>query len=148
MKLVRTLSMIIALTSASTVLAQTPPAKTPAPAEKKAPDKAPAKEEISKAEIEKAEKFFNEFYDAVMKNQDACPKMATAINALLDKHEKWLKEFIASGKDMPQSSKDKMQKKQQELMGGVMKCKDDKAVQGAMQRFMAIAMSKKTEGKK
>jgi len=144
MKLARTLSMIIALAGAATVYADTPPAKAPAPAptEKKAPDK-PAKPELSPAEVEKVEKFFNEFYDAVVKNQDACPKMATAINALFDKNEKWLKEMAASGKDLPQSSKDKMAKKQSDLMGGMLKCKDDKGVQAAMQRFMSIMGAKK-----
>ena len=141
MKLVRTVLMIIALAGASTVYAQTP-AKTP-PAEKKAPEKAPAKEELSPAEVTKAEAFFEEFYSAVVKNQDACPKMATAINALIDKHEKWLKEVLATGKDMPQASKDKLQKRQQELMAGVMKCKDDKDVQASFQRFVGIMMSKK-----
>lgn len=148
MKLVRTLSMIIALAGASTVYAQAPaktpapaPAKTPAPApaEKKAPDKAAAKDELSPAEIQKAEKFFDELYNAVIKNQDACPKMATALNAVLDKHQEWLKKMVESGKDLPQASKDKMQKKQADLGNGIMKCKDDKAVVAAMQRFMSVA---------
>ena len=144
MKLVRTLSMIIALAGASTALADTP-AKAPAPTEKKAPDKAPAANEFTKAEVEKAEKFFDDFYTAVVKNQDACPKMATAINTLLDKNEAWLKKMAESGKDMPQSSKDKMQKKMQEMSTAMMKCKDDKAVQASMQRFMTIAAAKKAE---
>jgi hypothetical protein len=148
MKLVRTFTMIIALAGASTVYAQAPkapatPEKKAPEADKKAPADKPAKEELSKAEVEKAEKFFNDFYDAVMKNQDACPKMATAINALLDKHGDWLKKMAESGKDMPQASKDKMQKKQTEMMGGMTKCKDDKDVQAAMQRFVSIAMSAK-----
>jgi hypothetical protein len=148
MKLVRTLSMIIALAGASTVYADTPPKA--APAEKKAPDKAadkPAekKPELSPADVKKAEAFFDEFYNAVMKNTEACPKMAVAINGVIDKHEKWLKETMASGKDMPQASKDKLQKRQQEMMNGVMKCKDDKDVQAAFQRFASIMMAKKTE---
>jgi ElaB/YqjD/DUF883 family membrane-anchored ribosome-binding protein len=137
MKLVRTLSMIIALAGASTALADTP-TKAPAPTEKKAP-------EFTKAEVNKAEKFFDDFYNAVVKNQDACPKMATAINTLLDKNEAWLKKMAESGKDMPQSSKDKMQKKMQEMSTAMMKCKDDKGVQASMQRFMTIAASKKAE---
>jgi hypothetical protein len=141
MKLVRTLSMIIALAGASTVYAQAPEKK--APAEKKAPEKAPAKEELSPAEVKKAEAFFEEFYNVVMKNQDACPKMATGINGLIDKHHDWLKKMTESGKDMPQASKDKMQKKQQEMMGGILKCKDDKDVQAAFQRFAGIMMAKK-----
>lgn len=137
MKLVRALSMIIALAGASTALADTPPAKAPAPA--------PAKQEFTKAEVDKIEKFFSDFYDAVTKNQDACPKMATAINALFDKNQDWLKKMMESGKDLPQASKDKMQKKQQDLFQGVMKCKDDKGVEAAMQRFMAMATKKKAD---
>jgi hypothetical protein len=150
MKLVRTLSMIIALAGASTALADTPPAKAPAPTEKKAdkpadkaPAPAPAKQEFTKAEVDKIEKFFSDFYDAVTKNQDACPKMAIAINALFDKNQDWLKKMMESGKDLPQASKDKMQKQQQDLFQGVMKCKDDKGVEAAMQRFMAMATAKK-----
>src|SRR6187455_2572946 len=107
-KLVRTLSMIIALAGASTALADTPPAKAPAPAptEKKADkpaDKAPApaKPEFAKEEVDKIEKFFGELFDAVTKNQDACPKMATALNTLIDKNQDWVKKLLETGKDLP-----------------------------------------------
>lgn len=151
MKLVRTLSMFIALTGASTAFAQPAPAKqAPAP-EKKAPDKAaPApdkapekKEELSPADVKKAEAFFEELAAAVVKNQDACPKMAVAINAVFDKHQAWFTKMVESGKDVPQSTKDKMQKKQQEMMTGLMKCKDDKDVSAAFQRLMSVAVKKK-----
>lgn len=145
MKLVRTLSMIVALAGASTVHAQAPEKKAPAP-EKKAPEKAAPKEELSPADVKKAEAFFEEFFNAVVKNQDACPKMAPAINGVIDKHEAWLKKTMASGKDMPQASKDKIQKRQGEMMGGVLKCKDDKDVQAAFQRFGALMMSAKKGG--
>lgn len=148
MKLVRTLSMFLALAGATTAYAQTAPK---APAEKKAPEadkKAPPppsdkKAELTPAEVAKAEKFFDEFFNAVVKNQDACPKMATAINALLDKYGDWLKQMAESGKDMPQSSKDKMQKKQNEMGTAMQKCLADEGVKTAMQRFMTIAMSAK-----
>ena len=146
MKLVRTLSMFIALAAASTTVhadtpAKTAPAKAPE-ADKKAP--APAKEELGKADVERAEKFFDEFLNAVVKNQDACPKMATAVNGVFDKHQAWLVKMAESGKDIPQSSKDKLQKKQGELMNAVMKCKDDKGVQAALQRFMMLGAKKKS----
>ena len=154
MKLVRSLSMFIALAGASTTALAQAPKAAPAP-EKKAPDKAApapakapapaAKEELSPAEVKKAEAFFDELYTAVIKNQDACPKMATSINAVFDKHEAWFRKMVESGKDVPQASKDKMQKRQQEMMGGIMKCKDDKDVQAAFQRFASIAMSKKKD---
>lgn len=145
MKLVGTLSIIVALAGASTVHAQAPEKKAPAP-EKKAPEKAPPKEELSPADVKKAEAFFEEFFNAVVKNQDACPKMAPAINSVIDKHEAWLKKTMASGKDMPQASKDKIQKRQGEMMGGVLKCKDDKDFQAAFQRFGTLMMSAKKGG--
>ena len=144
MKLVRTLSLLVALAGASTVHAQAP---GKAPAEKKAPEadkKAPAGNELSPADVQKAEKFFDELYSAVMKNQTACPKLATAVSGVLDKHQDWLKKTVESGKDMPQASRDKLQKKQSDMAAGLAKCKDDKDVQAAMQRFMAIL----TAGKK
>lgn len=152
MKLVRTLSMIIALAGASTALADTPPTKAPAPAptEKKAdkpadkaPAPAPAKPEFAKEEVDKIEKFFGELYDAVTKNQDACPKMATALNTLIDKNQDWVKKLLETGKDLPKASKDKMQKKQAELGQGMAKCKDDKSVEAAIQRFVALGAPKK-----
>jgi hypothetical protein len=133
MKLVRTLSMIIALAGASTAHAQ-----TKAPAEKQAP----AKEELGKAEVAKAEKFFGELHGAVVKNQNACPKMATGINAVFDKYLPWLQKMAESGKDLPQASKDRLAVKMNEMAEGIMKCKDDKGVQAAMQRFATIAPKK------
>jgi len=145
MKLVRTFSMLIALASASTVYADSP-AKAPPPAAKKAPDKAAdkpaAKAELSPAEVAKVEKFFNEFVDAFVKNQDSCPKMVAAVNALLDKNLEWLKAMAASGKDMPKDSKEKMNKRMGEVMSAAMKCKDDKGLAAAMQRFMTIGAKK------
>jgi hypothetical protein len=132
MKLVRTLSMIIALAGAST--ASTASAQ-----------KAPAREELGKAEVRKVEKFFEDFYNAVVKNQNACPKMATAINAVFDKHLAWLQKIAESDKDLPQASKDKLAKKQAEMAEGIMKCKDDKGVQTAMRRFATLAPKKKVE---
>lgn len=137
MKLVRTISMIIALAGASTatVHAQAPGKKAPA-------KEAPAKGELSPAEVKKAEAFFDELHDAVVKNQDACPKMATRINAVFNKHEAWLKKVVESGKDLPQATKDKVQKRQQEMVGGLMKCKDDKDVLTAFQRFATLMQPK------
>ena len=122
-----------------------PPAEKQAPAEKK-PDQAPAREELAPDEVRKAEKFFDELSDAVVKHQDACSKMASALHALLTKHQGWLKKVIESGKDVPQASKDKLHKRQGEVMGGIWKCKDDKGVQGAKERFLSILASKRTEG--
>ncbi len=137
MKLVRTLSMILALAGAATVHAQP---KAP-PAEKQAP----AREELGKADADKVEKFFGELHAAVIKQKDACPKMGPAINAVLDKHLAWVQKLAETGKDMPQASKDRMQKKQDELGAALMKCQDDLGVQRAWERLMSAVKKKKAE---
>jgi len=145
MQLTRTLSMILALAGASIAAAAPPPAKAPAPAP--GDKKAPAREEYARADVEKAEKFFDELHGAVMKHQDACPKMGAAFHTVLDKHEEWIKKMIASGKDLPQAARDKLQKRQQEMMGGIGKCREDKAVQAATQRFWGYLVAKKLADK-
>jgi hypothetical protein len=144
MKLVRTLSMIIALAGAATAFADTPPAK--APAEKKAPE--PKKEEISAADAAKAEKFWGDFVDAFVKNQDSCPKMAAAVNAVITANEAFLMKMAESGKEPPASLKEKMQKRQGEMMSAAMKCKDDKDLAAALQRFAAMDAKRKAGASK
>jgi hypothetical protein len=142
--------MIIALAGASTVYADTPPPK--APAEKKAPEKtadkpADKKEQFSAEEAKKAEKIMDDFFDALVKNQDNCPKMATAIIAVLDPNEAWLTKLAESGKEPPPALKEKTKKRQGEVINAVMKCKDDKDVNAAFQRFAGIGMKKKAAEK-
>ena len=149
MKLLATITLLGAL-AASPVLADTPPAKAPPakappakapPAEKKAPpaDKpADAKPVVTPEELKKAEAFFDDLHGAVVKNQDACPKMGPAVNAVLDKHAVFIKQMVASDKDVPQATKDKWEKKQTDMAAGVMKCKDDKGVMSAFQRFTTM----------
>jgi hypothetical protein len=86
--------------------------------------------------------FFDEFHAAIVKNQDTCPKMATAVNAVIDKHEAWLRKVAGSDKDLPPAEKDKLAKKQNDMMTAVMKCKDDKGVAAAFQRFTTLTTAK------
>jgi hypothetical protein len=143
MKLVRTATLIIALAGATTVYAQAP---QKAPAEKKAPDaKAPAdkaappaKEEISAAEAQKVLDFFNKFADAIVANKDSCPKMAVAINGVIDTNKAFIEQankMKADGKKLPKAVEDKMGARMKEFLPMVMKCKDDKDVAAAMQRM-------------
>ncbi len=141
MKLFRTLSISVALAGASTAaFADKAPAK---PAEKPAPPAAKPADTVTPAEAAKVEKFFNELVDAMVKHQNTCKNMAVSINALFDKNEGWLMKAAESGKELPQTSKDKMAKRQNEMMGAAMKCKDDADVVKAMQRFAAIGAAKK-----
>jgi len=98
----------------------------------------PPREELAPDEVRKAEKLLGELHDAVVKNLDACPKMATALGAVLTKHQDWLKKTAEGGKDVPQAAKDKLRKRQLEVVGGFRKCKDDKGVQAAKDRFLAL----------
>jgi hypothetical protein len=136
MQLVRTLSMILALAGASTVHAQTKP-----PPEKAAP----AREELGKADADRVEKFLGELHAAAVKHQDACPKMATALGAVLDKHLRAVQKLAESGKDMPQAAKDRSKKKLEELSAALAKCQDDKGVQSAWLRLMSAVGKKKKD---
>ena len=146
MKLVRTASLIIALAGATTVYADTP---QKAPADKKAPDAkappakdapapAPAKEEISAADAQKVLDFFNKFADAIIANKDSCPKMAVAINGVIDSNKAFIEQankMKAENKKLPKAVEDKMGARMKEFLPIVMKCKDDKDVAAAMQRM-------------
>lgn len=135
MKLVRTFSMLIALAGASTAAF----ADTKAPA--KPADKAPAtapKAEVSAAEAAEVLAFFNKFADAIVVNKDSCPKMATAINGVIDTNAAFIKkanEMKASGKKLPKETEDKMQARMKDMMPAAMKCKDDAGVAAALKRM-------------
>ena len=62
----------------------------------------------------------------------------TALGAVLTKHQDWLKKTAEGGKDVPQAAKDKLRKRQLEVVGGFRKCKDDKGVQAAKERFLTL----------
>jgi hypothetical protein len=132
MQLVRTLSFMLALAlaGASTVHAQS---------------KAPAREELGKADADKVEKFLGELHGAAVKHQGACPKMATALHAVLDKHLASVQKLAESGKDMPQAAKDRSKKKLEELSAALAKCQDDKGVQSAWLRLMSAVGKKKQD---
>jgi hypothetical protein len=98
----------------------------------------PAREELAPDEVRKAEKLLDDLHDAVVKHLDACPKMATALGAVLTKHQDWLRKTVEGGKDVPQAAKDKLRKRQIETVGGLRKCKDDKGVQAAKDRFLSL----------
>ena len=132
MKLVKAVFLTIALAGASTSFADAPAAKSSRPM-------------ASADEIKHAEAFFDELVNAVVKNQDACPKMGPAVNAVLDKHEAWLRKMAEADKDLPQATKDKFQKRQTEMTNGVTKCASDPGVSAAFQRFGKISAAKKSE---
>ena len=138
MKLVCTLSMLIALAGASTIHAQA----TKVPAEKKAPEKVPEKaapapkEELSPAEIKKVKAFFDELTEVIVKSKAPCSKVAAGINTTLDKHQESLKKILESRKEVPQVWTDKRQESLFAMAEAIITfCRDDKDVRAATQRF-------------
>ena len=159
MSIIRTLTVMAALTAAPLAWADTPKA---APAEKKAdkPGDKPAakgdakgdekpgkKEPLSQATAERFMAFFDKLVDIVVGNKEDCTKMATAVNAHVDANQALLKEIAdakAANKEPPAAMKDHvMQKTKDELQPAMMaKCSQDKGVMAAFNRIRPSAKTK------
>ena len=151
MKLALALSLLVA----TPAFAADPPPK--AKAEKKAPttakpvdkpadkpaDKPSDKPTMTAQEAKEVEAFFDDLFAAVMKNQADCPKMAVAINGVVDKHAALLAKAGTVDKEPPPALKAKIEKKQNDFVGGLMKCSSDKAVMAAIERMTKAAEPKK-----
>jgi hypothetical protein len=127
MKLVRTLSIVLAMATAAGPAFAAPDAK-PAPA-------APAP---TSALVQKMIAFIDAFSDKVASDKGACPKMATDINAMIDDNKDLLVQAKAarqSGKPMPADMQDHFTKGMQKMMPAYMGCKDDQGVKTAFQRL-------------
>jgi hypothetical protein len=121
MKLLRALSMIVVLGASTIVMAE---------GEKR--------EEVSAADAEKFLGFFNKFVDAVVTNKDACPKMASSINTVIDAHLDVLKQANAAReakRKLPKAYEDKMMARVKEMMPAMQKCGKDKDVEAAISRM-------------
>jgi hypothetical protein len=126
MKLLTTFTMI-AILAATTVASAEAPAAPPA-----------QDAEISKADADKFLAFFNKFVDAIVQNKDNCPKMATAINGVIDANKALIKkanEAKAAGKKLPKALEEKMMARVKEMMPAMQKCGADKDVQAALNRM-------------
>lgn len=126
MKLLTTFTMI-AILAATTVASAEAPAPVPA-----------QDAEISKADADKFLAFFNAFVDAIVQNKDNCPKMATALNGVIDKNKALIQkanEAKAAGKKLPKALEEKMMARVKEMMPAMQKCGADKDVQAALQRM-------------
>ena len=123
---------VIAIALAGTASAE-PPAKKPPP----------AAEEIKESDVHKFLAFWDKLVDTVVADKDSCPKMATDVNKLLDANAELLKQAKAAadqGKKLPKAAEDHVMEGVNKLLGGMMKCKDDKAV---MKAFDRLNMGKK-----
>lgn len=97
-----------------------------------------ARKEVSQAEAEKFLAFFDKFVDAVVANKDHCPKMATALNGVIDANQDVIKmanEAKAAKKQLPKAVEDKMMARVKEMMPAMQKCGADKDVKAAVSRL-------------
>lgn len=135
MRLLVSLAAVIALAAA-------PPSFADAPKE---PPK-PQKDEMPTEDAEKFLAFFHRFADAVVQNKDACPRMATAINGVIDGHQGVIKranELRAANKKLPKAVEDQMTTRLKEMFAAMVKCKDDAGVKAAMRRIEGPASATK-----
>jgi hypothetical protein len=159
MSIIRTLTVMAALTAAPLAWADTPKAapaekkadkpadKPAAKADPKADDKAGKKEPLSQATADRFMAFFDKLVEIVVANKDDCTKMASAVNAHVDANQALLKEIAdakASNKEPPAAMKDHvMQKTKDELQPAMMaKCSQDKGVMAAFNRIRPGAKTK------
>ena len=122
MKLVRAFTMV-AILGAGTI----------ASADKEAP-----RDEVSQADADKFLGFFNKFVDSVVANKDNCPKMATAVNGVIDGNSEIIRkanEARAAKKKLPKATEEKMMARVKEMMPAMQKCGSDKDVQSAIARM-------------
>lgn len=108
-------------------------------ADAKKTDKPAAEATIDADDLKKANAFIDALVTSITSNADNCDKMGPAINTVLDTHAstiKMINEHKKAGRKPPKEFEDKLKSKQQELMGAVMKCKDNAGVQAAFQRLI------------
>jgi len=133
MTTIRVLTVIATLAISTVAFADTP--KAPA-----APDKTAKKETISDADAEKFVVFFDKLVAIAVTNKEDCTKMAAGFNAHVDANQALIKEAHAaksSGKELPASAKEKIEKKTREEFGPALskKCGTDKTVQASLMRM-------------
>jgi hypothetical protein len=95
------------------------------------------RDEISTADADRFVAFIEKVAAAVTTNVNACPKMATAITAVVDANADVIKmatEAKAAGKKLPKAYEAKLREKTKPMEAGLEKCKDDKAVVSAIEK--------------
>jgi hypothetical protein len=120
MRALRTLTLLIALTGASTAYAE---------------DK---KEPLSAADAEKLLLFYNELVDHAVQSAADCAALATAVNGVVNRHMNTLQMSWAAKKAkkvVPKDVQEKIDKRGPELVGALRKCLADKAVGEAFARM-------------
>jgi hypothetical protein len=144
MSMIRTFTLLAALTASTAASADkpAPPAAKPAapPAAKPTDKPAAPKTALTEAEAQRFFAFFDKLVSIVVTNKDDCVKMAAGVNAHIDASKALLQDANdakAAGKELPQAVKDKIAKKStDELLPAMkVKCANDKAVGDAFMRL-------------
>jgi hypothetical protein len=120
-----------------------------APAIADAPKK-PKAEEIAQADADKYFAFFNKLADAIIANKDNCPRMASAINTIVDANQDIIKrvaEARSAGKTLPKALEEKMAARTREMIPAMNKCGGDPDVKAASRRIDAGKPSEKPPAK-
>ena len=82
--------------------------------------------------------FFDKVVDAAVTNKDSCPKMATAVNAVIDDNTALLamaKDSRSKGKTLPQDAKDHITASAKRLIPAMQACSKDDGVMSAFKRL-------------
>jgi hypothetical protein len=93
---------------------------------------------VSDADVKRWLAFFDKLVDIVVNDKDSCPKMGTDLNSLIDANQDLLalaQKVRAQGKQLPPDAVKHMQDSMTKMMPGMMNCKDDATVKGAIQRL-------------
>lgn len=140
MSMIRTFTMLAALTASTAAYADKPAPPPAKPADKPAEKPAAPKTALTEAEAQRFYAFFDKLVSVVVTNKADCVKMATGVNAHIDASQALLKDANdakAAGKELPQSVKDKIAKKSTDELLPAMKakCAADKAVGEAFMRL-------------
>src|SRR5262245_48557099 len=95
-------------------------------------------EQIAQADADKYLAFFNKLTDAIVANKDNCPRMAGAINTIVDANQEIIKkvaEAQAAGKRLPKAAEEKMAARTREMIPAMNKCGNDADVKAALKKI-------------
>ena len=108
--------------------------------------KKPKAEQIAQADADKYLAFFNKLTDAIIANKDTCPRMASAMNTVIDANQEIIKkvaEAQAAGKRLPKAAEEKMAARTREMIPAMNKCGNDGDVKAALKKIDTSKPSEK-----
>lgn len=131
MRALRTVTLLIALTGASTAYAEE--AKKPTP--------------MAAGDVEKLLVFYNELVDHAVKHAADCAGLATALDGVVNRNMNTIQMTWAAKKakkTVPQEAQQQLDKRSLELVGALRKCWSDDRVKAVFKR-MKVPEDKKPQ---